>query len=134
MKTRFFSLGLSLTLVTVAFAPKSQAKTAIAYRPSQPFEIEFVSAADFYHQANQLLNSQEYQKALAAYEQAIALDADYYYAWWGKGYVLQELGEYFAAIAAYDRAITINDQDAKLWFAKGFILYKTQEYEGAISA
>jgi len=47
---------------------------------------------------------QEIEEALAAYEQAIRLDPNYTYAYYGKGFVLNELKRYKEAEQAFEKA------------------------------
>jgi Flp pilus assembly protein TadD len=49
-------------------------------------------------------NAKRYQRALAAYEQAIRLDPDDAGAYYNKGIILEKLGEKREAKRAYERA------------------------------
>ncbi len=58
----------------------------------------------------------EYDKAIEAFNKAIAIDPNNKEAWFGKGEAFDKFGEYDKAIEAYDRAITIdpNYEGAKI--------------------
>ncbi|NEP56098.1 MAG: tetratricopeptide repeat protein, partial [Symploca sp. SIO2G7] len=87
-----------------------------------------------YRRGNQLLKSQQYEAALAAYNQAIAIKEDYYEAWYFRSYVLYLLQRYEEAIASYEQLIQINPQDASVWYYKGLTLGYLQQYKEAIAS
>ncbi len=76
---------------------------------------------------------QYYEKALAAYEQALRLnftDADAYK---GKGKALYELGRYNEALQAFERAISL-DPKPVTYVRKGDVLYKLGRYNDSLIA
>ncbi|NER95456.1 MAG: tetratricopeptide repeat protein [Symploca sp. SIO1B1] len=87
-----------------------------------------------YRRGNKLLKSQQYEAALAAYNQAIAIKADYYEAWYFRSYVLHLLQRYEEALASYEQVIQIYSQDASAWYYRGLSLGYLQRYEEAIAS
>jgi predicted O-linked N-acetylglucosamine transferase (SPINDLY family) len=66
------------------------------------------------------LQLQQYDNALAAYDRALALNADIAEAWFGRGDLFLHLREYEKALAAFDRALSIKPE---IEFAKGARLH-----------
>ena len=75
-----------------------------------------------------------YADALAAYEQALLLDAHYAIAYFYKGQVLYILQQYRVALVAYDQAIQYSQDSAAPYCQKGDTLRHLQNYEEALNA
>ncbi|NEQ36182.1 MAG: tetratricopeptide repeat protein [Okeania sp. SIO3I5] len=73
-------------------------------------------------------------EAIAAYDKALEIKPDYYYAWNNKGNTLSDLGRYEEAISAYDKALGIKQNSHDSWIFKGNSLSDLGRYEEAISA
>ncbi len=67
-------------------------------------------------------NLDKLDEAIKAFDKAIEIDAQYTYAWYNKGHVLELLDKFDEAIKAFDKAIEINPQYAKAWYNKGVAL------------
>ncbi|MGD1714054.1 tetratricopeptide repeat protein, partial [Dapis sp. BLCC M172] len=68
-------------------------------------------------------------EAIAAYEKAIEIQPDYYYAWSSKGDALIKLERYEEAIFAYERALKINPEDFLAWYFRGLALIKLRRFK-----
>lgn len=73
------------------------------------------------------------EDAIQIYDKAIELNPGVTDAWYGKGIVLNSLGNHEDAIQAYDRVIIINPLDADAWHSKGIALFEMGKYEDAIN-
>ncbi len=93
-----------------------------------------LKAEDFYNQGNDLLASNNYQKALESYNKAIAIKPDYYLAWDNRGVSLRKLKRYEEAIESYDKVIAIKPDDYLAWNNRGFSMYNLKRYEEAIKS
>ena len=63
-----------------------------------------------------------YAEALAAYEQALALDPKFVNAWNGKGAVLTDQKRYAEALPAYEQALTLDPRYVTGWKNKAIAL------------
>ena len=66
--------------------------------------------------------TQQYEKAIAFYDEAISVNPNYALAYSNKGISLDELGRKADAIKCYDRAITINPRFVDAYVNKGTVL------------
>jgi tetratricopeptide (TPR) repeat protein len=81
-----------------------------------------------------LCEQAEFNQALAAFDQAIALDSAYCAAWSNRGNALCGLGRYADALAAYDKAVALNPQYHQAWFNRGKLLAEIGAYGNAIES
>lgn len=88
----------------------------------------------WYDRANVHMRAQRYEKAIAAYDQAIQKQPDFYQAWWSRAWALNHLQRYEEALAAYEEALKIQPDDPAIWTDKGVVLAYLQRYEKAIAA
>ena len=95
----------------------------------------------FYNAGVSLLESKEYARAIAAFDQALASDTTMIrlsdallYTYQNKGYALIQLNNYTAAIQTIDQGLAIYENDEKLWYNKGFALFKLGNYQDALTA
>lgn len=73
-------------------------------------------------------------KALAAYDQALALDEKQAWLWCNKGYTLNELRRHDEALVAFDRALALAPNLTDAWYSKGHTLNGLQRYQEALAA
>ncbi len=92
------------------------------------------TAVEWNNKGFALDESGEYNKAIEAYNKAIAIDPNYKIAWNNKGVAFVHLGEYKKAIEAFDRSIIIDPNDKEVWFIKGSAFAALGEYEKTIEA
>jgi tetratricopeptide (TPR) repeat protein len=85
-------------------------------------------------QGDALMNAEDYTGALAAYEQAIALDTKNASAWNGKADALNRAGNFTAALAASDTAIALDPRSVRGWINRGYILYNLGRYDDELKA
>jgi tetratricopeptide (TPR) repeat protein len=70
----------------------------------------------------------QYEKALASFNQAIAIEPGYFEAWNEKADTLNRLGRYNESLQAVETALTINPDYVKGWINRGAILYNMGRY------
>ncbi len=73
------------------------------------------------------------EEALVAYDDAIALKADYAWAWARKGRTLRVLGRYQEALECYDKALAIQPNYAFAWNGKGIVLERMEQFAEALA-
>jgi len=78
--------------------------------------------------------AKEHEKAITSYDRAVQIKPDFYDAWDGRGYSLDELGRYEEAIASYDLAVQIKPDYHKAWYNRGNELGKLGRYEEAFAS
>lgn len=90
------------------------------------------------YQGRVLLQKQDYQAALAAYEQALKYNPNYFVALRGKGIAFQGLKQDDRAIAQFynllDRPQLTNNQQAEAWYYLGLSLCEFRQTQRAIAA
>jgi serine/threonine protein kinase len=88
----------------------------------------------WYSEGNTHLQAKRYEASLAAYEQAIGLDANYASAYNGTGLALYRSQRYQKALAAYEQAIRLVPNKAVYYDNKGLALFCLQHYQEALAA
>ena len=78
-----------------------------------------------------LLNSQEYEKALSEFDQAVYLDPQYEMGYVWRGNAQYQLGNYSAAIHNYDIAINLNQTDKWGYLFRGRANHALENYLNA---
>ncbi|MFQ4143220.1 tetratricopeptide repeat protein [Chlorogloeopsis sp. ULAP02] len=78
------------------------------------------------------LAAQDYEEAIASYNEAVKIKPDYHEAWYNQGDALFNLRRYEEAIASYDKVIILNPDHYWAWYKKGEALRKLGRYEEAI--
>ena len=68
-----------------------------------------------FEQGNILAAEQDYDAAIARYDEALKHKSDNYIAWNNRGNVLSALGRYEAAIASYDKTIELQPDKYETW-------------------
>ncbi|MFN6568140.1 tetratricopeptide repeat protein [Dendronalium sp. ChiSLP03b] len=95
-------------------------------------------AIAFGYQAKVLLQKQDYEASLQAYEQSLRYNPNYFVALRGKGIALQGLKRDDRAIAQFysllDRPQLTNNQKAEAWYYLGLSLCEFRQPEKAIAA
>ncbi len=83
---------------------KSKPQAQIETRDKETQSITQKTKEQWLDEGTALYNLKRYDEALAAYEQAIRLDPNYAFAYYGKGLALDKLGQSKEARQAYDKA------------------------------
>ena len=99
------------------------------------------AATTFYNRGELLLQSKEYARAIAAFDQALASDTTmirqsgaHLYTYRDKGYALIQLNNYTEAIKTIDQGLALYENDDMLWYNKGFAFFKLEKYQDALNA
>jgi tetratricopeptide (TPR) repeat protein len=111
-------------------------------QPVMAAENETTDAGtDFYNIGVNLLETKEYERAIVAFDQALASDITMLrqsdgllYTYQNKAYALIQLNNYTAAIQTIDQGLAIYENDEKLWYNKGYALFRLGKYEDALNA
>ncbi|KAF5089964.1 Tetratricopeptide repeat protein [anaerobic digester metagenome] len=88
------------------------------------------------NQGIELDDNDRQEEAIFAFEQALKIDPDNYWAWIWKAESLENLDRYEESFLAYDKALTINPEDFPNWGYSGraSALYNLKRYADAIDA
>ncbi len=78
--------------------------------------------------------TEQFEQALAAFDQAIALDAAYCRAWNNRGNALCGIKRYAEALVAYDRAVALQPNYHQAWFNRGLLFAEMMAYGNAIES
>ena len=116
----------------LAVAAKAQAHSL--YEAQHPPLVQEKTAEDWLQKGYQLYNNGDLQGAIAAYQQSIALDQEYYWAWHNLGLALADQHNFLGAIEAYQQAIDLSPELAQTWQSMGYTLYQLGRYPEAIKA
>jgi len=57
----------------------------------------------------------ELEEALVCFDRAIALDAKYYQAWYGKGMILREMGNNKLSMKCFEKVLFLNPSYEEVW-------------------
>jgi tetratricopeptide (TPR) repeat protein len=97
--------------------------------------LAYSSAADnLVSEGNAFLQTKNYTRAIAAYDQAIALVPDNTEAWNGKADALNRAGMFGDALTASDKALALDPNFVKGWINRGYILYNLGRYDDELKA
>jgi Tfp pilus assembly protein PilF len=105
---------------------------AVNNQPPLRISYSTGSIRDKCREGDQYLKQQYYSQALQAYEEALRMDPDNFYAWNGKGTALYNQGNYRKALDAYQRATEIEPENAVVWVSAGLTLHRLQRYQQAL--
>ena len=83
-------------------------------------------------QGKEQYDAYNFEEALVLFEQAIAIEPNYYQAWDNKGNALRNLERYYEAIECCDRTIEIEPSYYQAWSHKGSNKYYLRRYSEAI--
>ncbi len=85
-----------------------------------------------YEEANQYLYRGQYAQALQAYEEALMLEPNNFYALNGKGTALYNQGNYRKAFEIYQQATELYPESAVVWVSAGLTLSRMQRHQQAL--
>lgn len=86
----------------------------------------------WYARGNDLTELGRDEEAVAAYDEALQLQPDFFAAWLNRGVALDRLGRYPEAIASFERALRLKPDAASLWYNRGTVLGKLGRYGEAV--
>jgi len=87
----------------------------------------FARGIYLYQRGNAQLEAEEYQSAIAFYEEVLAIHPNWARVWFKQGVALQELELYREAFVAYERALKLNPQDEEILEKREQVLQKLSE-------
>ncbi|AKG21065.1 CHAT domain-containing protein [Calothrix sp. 336/3] len=96
-------------------------------------QTEENQAQEWFCQGLQLAKTGDLQGAIAAYNQAIALDGQIYEYWFNRGLTLFYLNNFTEAVKSYDQTLHLKPDFHKAWYNRGAALGELQRFEEAIS-
>lgn len=131
MKIRHFICIMAIAVLIAGFIPP-----VLASGNETPD-----AATTYYTIGKNLLQINEYERAVAAFDQALASDTTMIrqtdallYIYQNKAYALIQLTRYDDAIGTVDKGLMIYPEDPWLWNDKGYALYKLGKNQDAVNA
>ena len=91
-------------------------------------------AEGWYQQGEAHLMKDRYEEAVAAYDQAIALDQGYAEAWSRRGLTLSLLGKVNESEDSFSRAISLAPEDAEIYYYQAHARNETGNRAGALES
>ncbi|MBD2770564.1 serine protease [Iningainema tapete] len=101
--------------------------SALKPEPPEPNADEF----EWLNYGNKLLRSQKYEKAVEAFERAIAIKSDLYQAWYAKGRAQRLQQKYQDAFVSFQKATVHNPNYDPAWRELGDTLFALNRYDEA---
>jgi tetratricopeptide (TPR) repeat protein len=106
------------------------AQTAL---PQSPVQISQLTAQDYFNRGFQRLDQEDYQGAIADFNQTIQFDPTFALTYVGRGVAKFSLGDYQGAIADHNQAIKLDPKFAPAYAGRGAAKAYLEDYQGAIS-
>jgi tetratricopeptide (TPR) repeat protein len=100
----------------------------------QSIEIDPHNAAANNNLGSALHGLGKFAAAIANYDKAIAIHADYADAYFNRGNAQRELGQWEAALLSYERAVSIRTDFAPAHFYRGNVLYQLAQLDAALES
>ncbi|MDE5117194.1 MAG: tetratricopeptide repeat protein, partial [Trichodesmium sp. St2_bin2_1] len=92
-----------------------------------------LNAKNYFHQGLKHHNQEEYDLAIAKYNQAILLHPKYADAYNNRGNIYDHQGKYDLALADYNQAIQLEPKYAKVYYNRGIIYSNQGKYDLALA-
>ncbi len=99
------------------------------------------AATAFYNTGIMLLEEKQYERAIEAFDNALASNTTMIrfsdallYTYQDKAFALIQLNNYTEAVQTLDQGLSLYPDDEKLWYNKGFVLFRLGQYQDAITA
>ncbi|MDJ0507727.1 MAG: tetratricopeptide repeat protein [Crocosphaera sp.] len=115
------------TLINALIAQFEEQDTSTESQPASE------TVETYFNQGIEQANLGDLEAAIALWDQALAIDANFAPAWHNRGSALGTLGQTEEAIASFDRVLALNAQDIEALNAKGQVLYSSQKWPEAIA-
>ena len=97
-----------------------------------PRIINVIRAINYYNQGNALLSDQEYEEAIAAFDQATKIKPNFALAWTNRGYALGQLKKHLEKFSSCAQATYFEPDLAIAWNCRGLARYELKQYEDAL--
>ena len=104
------------------------ASTIMVEVPSRKNYIDWVNAG------NQLWRLGGNKEAIEAFDQAIKISPNLYFAWYGRGLALQGEKRYREAIAAFEKVTEISSKISEAWRERGVAFARLKDYPQALAS
>ena len=105
-------------------------KHGMAASGSEPPDPEIEA---WFMKGNKFFRAGAFEEAIACWDKAIALKADFHQAWTNRGLALNSLGRYREALESYDRALTVKPEFYAALLDRGVALKNLDRYEAALA-
>ena len=89
---------------------------------------------DWFQLGLEQVDRQDFQSAIASWEQALALNPNAPEIWHNRGCALAYLKKYEEAIASFDKAVELKPDDYQAWSDRGTAFFYLQRWEDALAS
>ncbi|NBC82252.1 MAG: tetratricopeptide repeat protein [Bacteroidetes bacterium] len=89
-------------------------------------------AKDYYKTAQDFIEAQRFEDAIAQYSKAVELEPDYVDAYIERAQMYKRLGDYKSAVDDYERAITFDDNEEEFYYWAAEAHYQLGNYDKAL--
>lgn len=130
---RFLNVPLDAVLHPVSSALQrfvDQQQTAA--NQAKTVEQQELSAQEWYEQGRKHIDANEYDQAIRSFSEAIRLDPELVYAYYGRGFSLRRKGDLAGSIRDLDEAIRIDPKYAESYAERGTAAYDKGDYPSAL--
>ncbi|MEH2398375.1 tetratricopeptide repeat protein [Nostoc sp.] len=101
---------------------------------SEKHQLENQKPSLLFKLGNLLSTANEYEAAIASYDQALKFKPDDHQAWYNRGIALDELGRFEEAIVSYEQALKFKQDYHLAWYNRGIALDELGRFEEAIAS
>jgi eukaryotic-like serine/threonine-protein kinase len=92
-----------------------------------------VQALKFYNQGNALLEAEEYNQAISAFDKALSYRNDVAQAWTNRGFAQGKLSRHLEKFSSCAQATDVAPDFAEAWNCRGLARFDLQQYEQALA-
>jgi eukaryotic-like serine/threonine-protein kinase len=91
-----------------------------------------LQALKYYNQGNSLIEAEEYESAISAFDKALSNRNDFAQAWTNRGFAQGKLGEHVEKFSSCEQATEVAPDFAEAWNCRGLARFDLQQYERAL--
>ena len=91
-----------------------------------------LQALKYYNEGNSLIEAEEYEEAISAFDRALAYRGDFAQALSNKGFAQGKLNRHFEKFSSCQRATEVAPDFAEAWNCRGLARFDSQQYEEAL--
>jgi len=93
--------------------------------------LEVTTHEAWYNLGIILIQSGQFEEAIATVDQVLEREPDLYQLWYNRGIALDKAGRHEEAIASYDQAVKLQPDFYPAWYNRGNALVNLKQYEAA---
>ena len=91
-----------------------------------------LQALKYYNEGNSLIEAEQYEEAISAFDRALSYRDDFAQAWSNKGFAQGKLNKHLEKFSSCQRATEVTPDFAEAWNCRGLARFDSQQYEEAL--